>query len=115
MENEKSYQLFVSPLAAEQIKKQLAKRGTPESYLRLGLRGGGCSGFSYHISYEDNPPQVRDLLFEVEGVRVIVDGKSILYLNGCTLGWEKTLMTQGFKFSNPNATAHCGCGTSFSV
>lgn len=115
MEAEKQYNVFVSAKAAEQIKQQLTKRGTPEAYLRLGIRGGGCSGFSYVLQFEDTPPKTKDILFEVEGVRVIVDSKSILYLNGATLDWEKTLVKQGFKFQNPNEKSSCGCGHSFTV
>jgi len=109
------YNISVSPKAAEQIKNQLIKRGTPESYLRLGVKGGGCSGFAYVIQFEDGPLKEKDLLFEMEGVKVVVDKKSILYLNGSILNWEKTLMHQGFKFTNPNEKATCGCGTSFTV
>lgn len=115
MVEKEKYSIMVSPRAAEQIKKQLVKRGTPDAYLRLGLRGGGCSGFSYVIAFEDSPPRTKDLLFEIDGVRVLVDAKSIIYLNGCTLDWEKTLMTQGFKFINPHEKSKCGCGTSFNV
>lgn len=112
---EKIYNISVSPKAAEQIKKQLIKRGTPESYLRLGVKGGGCSGYGYVIEFEDGSPREKDLLFEMEGVKVLIDKKSILYLNGTTLNWEKTLMHQGFKFTNPNEKSKCGCGTSFTV
>lgn len=114
MEN-KTYNISISLKAAEQVKIQLTKRGTPESYLRLGVKGGGCSGFSYVIEFEDNPPREKDLLFEVEGVKILVDKKSILYLNGTVLNWEKTLMNQGFKFDNPNEKSSCGCGSSFTV
>lgn len=115
MEAEKNFQIFVSTLAAEQIKNQLTKRGTPESYLRLGIKGGGCSGFSYVLQFEDAAPRDKDLIFDLEGVHVVVDKKSILYLNGCTLDWEKTLIHQGFKFLNPNEKSSCGCGHSFTV
>lgn len=115
METEKQYQLSLSLLAAEQIKKQLVKRGTPDAYLRLGLKGGSCNGFSYVISYDDGPPQPKDLLFELQGVKLLVDKKSIVYLNGCTLDWEKNLLNQGFKFINPNEKSRCGCGKSFSI
>jgi iron-sulfur cluster assembly protein len=115
MEPEKTYQISISLSAAEQIKSQLEKRGTPNSYLRLGIRGGGCSGFSYVIQFEDNEPRDRDVVFSEHGVRVIVDKKSLLYLNGSTLEWEKTLMAQGFKFVNPNEKSTCGCGHSFTV
>jgi iron-sulfur cluster assembly protein len=115
MKAEKSYQIFVSTKAAEQIKLQLQKRGAPAAYLRLGIRGGGCSGFSYVLQFEDAAPKVKDLIFEIEGVRIIVDSKSIIYLNGSTLDWEHTLMNQGYKFINPQEKSKCGCGTSFTV
>jgi iron-sulfur cluster assembly protein len=110
-----AYNISISPKAAEQVKIRLIKRGTPESYLRLGVKGGGCSGFSYVIQFEDNPPKEKDLLFEMEGVKILVDKKSILYLNGSILNWESTLIHQGFKFNNPNEKSTCGCGTSFSA
>ncbi|HEY4011841.1 MAG TPA: iron-sulfur cluster assembly accessory protein [Polyangiaceae bacterium] len=110
----------VSPRAVDAIARQLKKRGTPEASLRLGLRGGGCSGFSYVIEFHDGPPRARDHAFDYvasdgAAVRVVVDPKSLLYLNGTVLEWEQTLMHQGFKFANPNEKSSCGCGTSFSV
>lgn len=115
MEAESKLQVLLTPLAAEQIKLQLAKRGTPDGYLRLGVRGGGCSGFSYVLQFEDGPLKEKDLLFDTEGAHLVVDKKSILFLNGCTLDWEKTLMQQGFKVVNPNEKSKCGCGHSFTV
>lgn len=112
---EKQFQIFVSELAMEQIKKQLAKREAPNSYLRLGVRGSGCSGFSYVLKYEDAKPKEKDLIFNINDIQVIVDKKSILYLNECTLDWEKSLMKTGFKFINPNETSVCGCGNSFNL
>jgi iron-sulfur cluster assembly protein len=96
------------------------KRGTLETSLRLGIRGGGCSGFSYVIEFFDGAPHVRDKVFELAAgdgtsVRVVVDPKSLLYLAGTVLDWEQSLLRQGFKFSNPNATGGCGCGSSFTV
>jgi len=111
----KNYQISLTPVAAEKVKDQLSKRGTPEAYLRLGIKGGGCSGFSYVLQFEDAPPRAKDILFDVEGVHVIVDNKSILYLNGTTLDWKKSLMDSGFKFLNPNEKSSCGCGHSFTV
>jgi iron-sulfur cluster assembly protein len=105
----------VSPKAAEAIRKQLEKRGTPEASLRLGIRGGGCSGFNYVIEFHDGEPHSRDRVFVYDGVRVVVDKKSLLYLAGTTLDWEQTLMRQGFKFLNPNEKSSCGCGHSFTV
>src|SRR5947207_1333600 len=83
-----------------------------EGAIRVGIRGGGCSGFSYVIEFEDNPPRTGDLVLEFseEGkptVRVICDKKSIIYLGGSVLDWEKTLMFQGFKFKNPQEATRC--------
>jgi iron-sulfur cluster assembly protein len=112
--------ITVSPKAVDAIARQMAKRGTPEASLRLGIRGGGCSGFSYVIEFHDGPPHGRDRVYnlvasDTTNVRVVVDPKSLLYLNGAVLDWEQTLMRQGFKFVNPNEQNGCGCGTSFSV
>jgi len=105
----------VAPKAVEAIRRQLAKRGTPEASLRLGIRGGGCSGFSYVIEFHDGPPRPKDRVFEFGDVRVVVDPKSLVYLAGTTLEWEQTLMRQGFKFVNPQEKSNCGCGHSFTV
>lgn len=112
--------LAVSDLAVEAIRRQLAKRGTPGAAIRVGVKGGGCSGFSYVIEYDDNPPRNGDVVldFAEEGkakVRVLCDKKSILYLAGSVLDWEKTLMYTGFKFKNPQEASRCGCGHSFQV
>lgn len=111
----KNEELQVTELAAEQIKLQLQKRGTPNGYLRLGVKGSGCSGFSYVIRFEDKPPTEKDKVFQLHDVNIVVDVKSFLYLNGCTLDWEQSLLKQGFKFINPNEKSTCGCGHSFSV
>jgi iron-sulfur cluster assembly protein len=112
--------LGVTPAAANAIRAALEKRGTPESALRVGIKGGGCSGFSYVIEFEDAPPRPGDRVIELgeEGkttVRVFCDKKSIIYLGGSVLDWEKTLMFQGFKFKNPQEATRCGCGHSFTV
>lgn len=112
--------ISVTPAAVEAILRQMRKRGTLEASLRLGIRGGGCSGFSYVIEFHDGPPHARDRVFaytagDGTAVRVVVDPKSLVYLNGTVLEWEQTLMRQGFKFQNPNEKAGCGCGHSFSV
>jgi len=110
----------ISPQAVDAIARQMRKRGTPDASLRLGIRGGGCSGFTYVIEFHDGAPHARDRVFDhvaSDGtkVRVVVDPKSLVYLNGTVLEWEQTLMRQGFKFANPNEKTGCGCGTSFSV
>jgi iron-sulfur cluster assembly protein len=112
--------IAVSQKAVDAMRAQLEKRNTPSSAIRVGLRGGGCSGFSYVIEFDDNPPRPGDLVLEFpeEGkstVRVFCDKKSIIYLGGSVLDWEKTLMFQGFKFKNPNEASSCGCGHSFNV
>jgi iron-sulfur cluster assembly protein len=118
--NEGRKTLQVSQPAVEAIRTNLAKRGTPDAAIRVGVRGGGCSGFSYVIEFDDNPPRSGDIVLEFaeEGkstARVYCDKKSILYLGGSVLDWEKTLMFQGFKFKNPQEASRCGCGHSFTV
>ncbi|MBL9022955.1 MAG: iron-sulfur cluster assembly accessory protein, partial [Myxococcales bacterium] len=112
--------IAVSPKAVEAIRAALAKRGTPDSALRIGVKGGGCSGFSYAIEFSDDPPRKGDTVLEYSEpdkatVRVFCDKKSILYLGGSVLDYEKTLMYQGFKFKNPQEASRCGCGHSFTV
>ena len=107
--------VIISDGAMEYAKKRLAQRGTPDAAIRLGVRGGGCSGFSYVIEFADDPPRDRDLVFETGGVRFYVDKKSIVYLAGSVLDYEKTLVFQGFKFKNPQEASRCGCGHSFQV
>jgi iron-sulfur cluster assembly protein len=108
--------LAVTPSAVKRIRVILANEGisTEEGGLRLGVKGGGCSGLSYAIAFDAHPRE-RDRIFTFDGVRVFVDPKSFVYLNGMTLDFEETLMRQGFNFINPNSTRSCGCGTSFSV
>jgi iron-sulfur cluster assembly protein len=105
----------ITDAAVGYAKQRLAQRGTPEAAIRLGVRGGGCSGFSYVIEFADDPPRDRDLVFEADGVRFYVDKKSIVYLAGSVLDFEKTLVFQGFKFKNPQEASRCGCGHSFQV
>ena len=112
--------ISVTPKAVEAIARQMKKRGTMGAALRLGIRGGGCSGFSYVIEFHDGAPHVRDRVLSFTAtdgtpVRVVVDPKSLLYLAGTTLEWQQTLMQQGFKFVNPNEKTGCGCGHSFGV
>ena len=108
--------LQVTAAAVRRIGVILAKEGiAPEvGGLRLGVKGGGCSGLSYFIGF-DAEPRERDHIFTFDGARVFIDPKSFVYLSGMTLDYEETLMRQGFKFINPNSARSCGCGTSFSV
>lgn len=108
-------ELHITADAVKYAKKRLAARGTPEAAVRLGVRGGGCSGFNYVIEFSDDPPRARDTVSELDGVKFYVDKKSLIYLAGSLLDYEKTLMFQGFKFRNPNEATSCGCGHSFTV
>jgi iron-sulfur cluster assembly protein len=105
----------ITDAAVEYARKRLAQRGTPDAAIRLGVRGGGCSGFSYVIEFADDPPRERDLVFEAGGVCFYVDKKSFVYLAGSALDYEKTLVFSGFKFRNPQEASRCGCGHSFTV
>jgi iron-sulfur cluster assembly protein len=108
--------VLVTERAVERVRAVMAKEGISpdEGGLRLGVKGGGCSGLSYAISFDAQPRQ-NDRIFDFGGVRVFIDPKSFVYLHGITLDYEETLLRQGFIFSNPNASRSCGCGTSFSV
>lgn len=105
----------ISEKAQEHIRAAMRKEGalSEQGGLRLGVQGGGCSGLSYHITF-DSQPRERDRVFQYDDIRVFVDPKSFVYLNGITLDWEETLMQKGFVFRNPNAKKSCGCGSSFS-
>ncbi len=107
--------LTITSAAARFATEKLEKRGTKQAAIRLGIKGGGCSGFSYVIQFEDGEPRSRDYAYEVDGVRFVLDKKSFVYLAGSVFDYEKTLMFQGFKFKNPNEAASCGCGHSFTV
>ena len=110
----KALTLSVSPKAVQKAKEALAKRGTPNAYLRVGVKGGGCSGFSYVIEFADEK-RTKDLVFAYDGLEVLCDPKSLVFLAGSTLDYEVKLMQHGFKFVNPNEKGGCGCGESFSV
>ncbi len=84
-------------------------------YLRVGVQGGGCSGFNYILGFDDGPPNEVDQVFEQDGITIVCDPKSFLYLSGIEIGFKDGLMGRGFKFTNPNASKSCGCGESFGV
>lgn len=105
----------VSAAAVRQVKRQQEKTGRAGWYLRLGVRGGGCSGLSYVIDMENEPDEF-DLTWEIDDLKVVVDRKSALYLKDSTLDYSiKNLMEGGFVFSNPQSLRSCGCGTSFTA
>ena len=104
----------ITEAAAGRIREALEKEGISEGGLRLGVKGGGCSGLNYVIRFEPGH-RSGDKVFEANGARVFVDFKSLLYLKGTTLDWEGDFMQQGFSFKNPNARKTCSCGISFTV
>ena len=105
--------LVFTDSAAAKVRELVDEEGNPELKLRVFVQGGGCSGLSYNIRF-DTQPRERDRIFQFGDVRVFVDPKSFIYLNGMVLDYQETLMQQGFVFVNPNASKSCGCGTSFS-
>ena len=100
--------------AIDMAKAALVKRGTPDAALRLGVRGGGCSGVSYAMEFSDKL-RPRDHEYNFDGLKVLIDPKSLVYLRGAVLDYTVELMQHGFKFRNPNEKSSCGCGESFTV
>ena len=99
--------------AVSEVKRLLDKENKAELGLRVGVRPGGCSGFSYVLGFDT--PQECDHIEDREGIKLLVDSQSVPYLNGTELDYQDGLQGKGFTFSNPNATRSCGCGESFSV
>lgn len=106
-------QIALSPKAIKEVKRLLSEQEKKDVGLRVGVKGGGCSGLSYSLNFD--VPKEGDNTFEFDGARVFVDPKSLLYLAGLTLDYSDSLEGRGFKFINPNASRTCGCGESFSV
>ncbi len=106
--------VLLTEKAAAQVQKFKSENQMPENtFLRIGVTGGGCSGFSYSLSFDDQYDAAKDSKFDQHGVEVVVDKKSALYLDGTTVDWFHSLEKQGFTFENPNAVKTCGCGSSF--
>jgi iron-sulfur cluster assembly protein len=107
--------ITVSENAQKQVVNLIKNEGyAPDSFIRVGVKSGGCSGLSYELKF-DTELKPEDKVFEDNGVKVVVDKKSILYLVGTTLDFQGGLNGKGFNFVNPNASRTCGCGESFSV
>jgi len=104
----------VTARAVEEIKKAAGKRATPPKALRVGIRGGGCTGFSYLFEWSDVEARPEDKVLEFESgqVKVFIDPKSYLFLDGSTLDYATSMMARGFKWTNPNVKGTCGCGES---
>ena len=103
--------ITITAFAEDKIKGLLSKRQTPDQWLRIGIKGGGCSGFMYHYDFV-NKPDEKDKIFEFDLIKVCVDLKSYLFLNGMEIDYEEDLLKSGLVFNNPNATRSCGCGES---
>jgi iron-sulfur cluster assembly protein len=106
--------LALTETAVKQVKQLIESQSLENVFLRMGVKGGGCSGLSYSLEF-DNEIGPHDKKFDVEGVQVVCDAKSYLYLNGTTLDYVMQGLTGGFTFLNPGAKSSCGCGTSFSA
>ena len=105
----------ITERAVKEVRRIVEDQNLPDgTALRVGVKGGGCSGFSYTLGFDDKVSEI-DQIEEVEGIRIVCDPKSFLYLNGTQVDFEESLMGRGFKFTNPNASKSCGCGESFSV
>src|SRR3974390_2383770 len=100
--------------AVGKVKEIMSSQNPVPNGLRIAVVGGGCSGFSYSMAFE-NQPNMLDKTYNYEGLKIFVDQASLLYLDGAEVDYVETLEGSGFKFSNPNVKSTCGCGSSFSV
>jgi len=106
--------LTLSSTAAGKVKEFLVQHGKPEAGLRVRVVGGGCSGFQYQLAL-DEQAGTEDKVYEQNGVKLFVDAKSLLYLEGTEIDYVEDIMGSGFRFTNPNSKGTCGCGESFQV
>jgi iron-sulfur cluster assembly accessory protein len=104
----------LTPTAVAKVKEIMAQQDPMPAGLRIGVVGGGCSGFSYSMNFE-NSSGMMDKVFNFDDLKVFVDATSVMYLQGCVVDYIETLEAAGFKFENPNVKSTCGCGSSFSV
>ena len=104
----------LSETAKNEVKRLIGRQEKSGQFLRVGIRGGGCSGLTYDIKFDDKQEEY-DRVFEQDGVKLLVDAKSHLYLDGTTIDFASSVMGGGFQFSNPLAKKSCGCGTSFTT
>ncbi len=105
--------ILTEKAAAEILRVREEQKLEEEQYLRIGVTGGGCSGFSYTLGFDSSYDGAADSKYHMHGVDVVVDKKSSLYLDGATIDWYDGLEKRGFTFDNPNAVKTCGCGSSF--
>ncbi len=107
--------ITLTPSAVQEAKRLISQEQKPNVGLRVGIKGGGCSGMTYVLSIDEAAPKQYDQLFEQDGVKLLIDAKSHLYLDGTTIDFKSSLMGGGFEFQNPLAKKTCGCGTSFTT
>jgi iron-sulfur cluster assembly protein len=110
--------IILSDRAAIEMRRIVYEQDLGDVFLRVGVKGGGCSGFSYSLGFDDKKSKVDQISIKKwmpKDIEVVCDPKSFLYLNNTTIDFEDALMGRGFKFLNPNAAKSCGCGESFSV
>lgn len=106
--------ITLSENAVQQLRRIMQEQNVPEGYgLRVGVKGGGCSGFSYLLGFDQQKD--KDQVFEVSGIDVLIERTHSMYLVGMEIDWYEGLNNRGFIFNNPNASSTCGCGTSFST
>ncbi len=105
----------ITPVAVNKVKEILSQQTPVPAGLRVAVVGGGCSGFSYRMAFESQVNEGADNVYEFDGLRVLVDQMSEMYLDGVSIDYIETLEGAGFKFNNPNVKSTCGCGSSFSV
>src|SRR5215470_15253604 len=110
----KSAPISLTPSAVSKVKEIMGQQNPVPAGLRVSVVGGGCSGFSYSMAFE-NGSGLMDKVYDMDGLKVYVDATSLMYLNGCSVDYVETLEGAGFKFDNPNVKSTCGCGSSFSV
>ena len=101
--------------ATQEAKRLIEKEQKPNRALRIGIKGGGCSGMTYVLTLDEAAPKQYDSVLEQDGLKILIDAKSQLYLDGTTIDYKNSLMGGGFEFNNPLAKKTCGCGTSFST
>jgi len=113
-ETVKQAPLTLTPQAIAKVREIMATQDPLPAGLRIGVQGGGCSGFQYSMAFETQAGMM-DKVFSFEDLKVFVDATSLMYLNGCTVDFVETVEAAGFKFDNPNVKSTCGCGSSFSA
>ena len=113
-ETVKKAPLTLTPQAIAKVREIMATQDPLPAALRIGVVGGGCSGFQYSMAFE-NQAGMMDKVFPFEDLKVFVDATSLMYLNGCNVDFVENLEGAGFKFDNPNVKSTCGCGSSFSA